>query len=248
MGTMIMSACADGSPIIVDQEVISETAASTGYDGYNFDTIPLVGHFCCPGHKVDLEKPICQCYKTEDIEFCAQNLRAFAKELCEWMCAAVEAIGIKQAAISAVMADPTLNGKCQNSTYLDKINELREKNHKLLAKVEHAYGIYYDVENMKNKKEYDEQIALQELQANKYSNEDQMNMTSSVQSETNESGLDAELCQGGIDICALKPWKHLELSESKVEPKPIPSKCVCPKFDKIVKTLSGFESQMNLEG
>ena len=155
MGTTIMSACSDGDPIIVDQEVISETAASTGYDGYNFDTIPLVGHFCCPGHKPDLEKPICQCYKTEDIEFCAMNFRAFVKELCEWMCAAVEAIGIKQAAISAVMADPTLNGKCQNVTQLDQINELREKNHKLLKKVEHAYGIYYDVENMKNKVDYD---------------------------------------------------------------------------------------------
>ena len=71
------------------------------------------------------------------------------------MCAAIEAIGIKQAAISAVMSDPTLNGKCQNVSELDEINELREKNHKLLEKVEHAYGIYSNVDNMKNKIDYD---------------------------------------------------------------------------------------------
>lgn len=72
-------------------------------------------------------------------------------------------------------------------------------------------------------------------------------MTSSIQSETDESGLDSELCQGGIDIKELTPWNHMDLSENHVEAKPIPSKCVCPKFDKIVKSLSGFESQFNLE-
>lgn len=69
-------------------------------------------------------------------------------------------------------------------------------------------------------------------------------MTSSVQSETKEDDITAELCQGGIDICELKPWNHLELSENKVEPKPIPCKCACNKFDKIIKTLAGFESLM----
>jgi hypothetical protein len=49
------------------------------------------------------------------------------------------------------------------------------------------------------------------------------------------------------DITELKPWNHLELSENHIEPTPIPSKCICPKFDKIVKTLSNFESQMNIE-
>jgi hypothetical protein len=158
------------------------------------------------------------------------------------MVAAIEAIGIKQAAISAVMSDPTLNGNCANLGYLAQINELREKNHKLLEKVEHAYGIYNDVNNMKNKKEYDEEIALSELQPNKYSNEDQLNMGSSVQSESNETGLDAELCQGGIDITELKPWNHLSLSENKVKPECLPSKCVCNKFDKLIKSIANFET------
>ena len=161
------------------------------------------------------------------------------------MVAAIEAVGIKQAAISAVMADPTLNGNCGNAGCqgpLGKINELREKNHKLLEKVEHAYGIYYDVNNMKNKKEYDEEIALHELQPNKYSNEDMLNMSSSLQSESNESGLDAELCQGGIDIPELKPWNHLSLSENKVKPECLPSKCACNKFDKLIKSIANFET------
>lgn len=100
---------------------------------------------------------------------------------------------------------------------------------------------------MKNKKEYDEQIALAELQPNKYSNEDQLNMTSSVQSESSEEDLSAELCQGGIEIPELKPWNHMELSENKVEPKPIPVKPACNKFDKLVQTLADFESAMNIE-
>jgi hypothetical protein len=41
------------------------------------------------------------------------------------MSAAVEAIGIKLAAISAVMTDPTLNGNCDNMDPLGEINELK---------------------------------------------------------------------------------------------------------------------------
>ena len=78
------------------------------------------------------------------------------------------------------MSDPTLNGNCVNRKWLERINNLKEKNNNILEKVEHAYGIYSDISNMKNKKEYDEQIALHELQPNKYSNEDQLNMTSSI--------------------------------------------------------------------
>ena len=69
-------------------------------------------------------------------------------------------------------------------------------------------------------------------------------MGSSAQAETEESGLDSKVCQGGIEIPELKPWNHLELSENKVEPKCIPCKCACNKFDKIIKTLAGFESLM----
>ena len=211
-------------------------------DSFNLDTCDLIGHFTCPGHLTDLLKPICVSYKVNNIFYLSENYRPVVKELCQWMVAAIEAIGIKQAAISAVMADPTLNGNCGNDGYLSMINELREKNHKLLTKVENAYGIYSDVNNMKNKKEYDEEIALHELQPNKYSNEDQLNMSSSVQSETSESSLDAELCQGGIDITALKPWNHLSLSENKVKPECLPSKCVCNKFEKIIKSVANFES------
>ena len=70
-------------------------------------------------------------------------------------------------------------------------------------------------------------------------------MTSSVQSETNESGLDSELCQGGIEITELKPWNHLSPSENHIEPEPLPVKCICNKFDKVVKTISGFETFFN---
>ncbi len=242
MGATVMSECEDKAPVIIDSEVISETAESTGWDSYNFDTIPLIGYFTCPGHLSDLLKPVCKCYKVNNIFYLSENYRPFVKELCQWMVAAIEAIGIKQAAISAVMADPTLNGNCSNDTYLNKINELREKNHNLLSKVEHAYGIYSDVNNMKNKKEYDEEIALHELQPNKYSNEDMLNMGSSVQSETSETSLDAELCQGGIDIKELNPWNHLSLSENKIKPPCLPVKCACNKFDKIIKTIANFET------
>ena len=223
------------------------TLASIGGDSKWSMITPMKGVLTCPGHLEKLMRPVCIQYRVFNIAHLARHFRADVKSLCQWMCAAIEAVGIKQAAISAVMSDPTLNGKCQNNEYLDEINELREKNHKLLAKVEHAYGLYYDVNNMKNKKEYDEANALRELQPNKFSNEDQMNMGSSVRSETNESGLDAELCQGGIDIKELKPWNHLELSENHVEPTPLPAKCVCPKFDKIIKSLANFESAMIME-
>lgn len=100
---------------------------------------------------------------------------------------------------------------------------------------------------MKNKKEYDEEIALHELQPNKYSNEDQLNMGSSVQSESKETCLSAELCEGGICIEQLKPWNHLELSENHVEPKSIPAKPVCNKFDKMIKSEAGFETMFTTE-
>jgi hypothetical protein len=89
------------------------------------------------------------------------------------MSAAIEAVGIKLGAISAVMSDPSLNGSDDNIDPLNKINDLETKNDDILKDVEKAYAIYSDVNNMKNKKEYDEEIALQELQPNKYSNEDQ---------------------------------------------------------------------------
>ena len=244
-GPLVIEKDAPTEDVIINQRVETETAASTGWDSFNLDTCALKGHLVCPGHLGKLLKPVCVSYKVNDIEFLSCNYRAFVKELCQWMVSAIEAIGIKQAAISAVMADPTLNGNCTNAGCqgpLKKINDLREKNNDLLAKVEHAYGIYSDVNNMKNKKEYDEEIALHELQPNKYSNEDMQNMGSSIQSESNETGLDAELCQGGIDICALRPWKHLSLSENKVKPKCLPSKCACNKFDKIIESVAGFES------
>ena len=191
--------------------------------------------------------PVCIQYRIYNISHLARNFRSDVKSLCQWMCAAIEAIGVKMATISAVMSDPTLSGKCANNTQLKEINTLREKNHKIRTKIENAYGIYSNVDNMKNKVAYDQQIALQELQPSKYSNEDQLNMTSSVQTETKEDSLSAELCQGGIEIEQLKPWNHLELSDNKVEPKKIKVKKACNKFGKIIETIAGFESAMNLE-
>ena len=221
------------------------TLASIGGDSKNMDVTPLKGVMSCPGHIERLMKPVCIQYRVFNVAHLARNFRTDVKALCQWMVSAIEAIGIKQAAISAVMSDPTLNGEDGNDKYLDEINELREKNNKLLETVEEAYGIYSDVDNMKNKKEYDEEIALHELQPNKYSNEDQLNMSSSLQSESKETGLDAELCQGGIDIEQLKPWNHLELSENKIKPQPLPVKEACNKFDKIIQTVAGFETFFN---
>jgi hypothetical protein len=114
------------------------------------------------------------------------------------------------------------------------------------VEIEQAYGTYSDVNNLKNKKEYDEEIALHELQPNKYSNEDQLNMTSSTQSETSEPCLKSELCDGKVEIEQLKPWNHLEPSANKVEPTPLPVKCACNKFNKVVKSKANFEDAMNL--
>ena len=223
------------------------TLASIGGDTQFSFVSPWKGVMSCPGHLEQLMKPVCIQYRIFNIAHLARNYRTDVKSLCQWMSAAIQAIGIRLSSISAVMSDPTLNGECGNVKQLQEINTLREKNNTLLKKVEQAYGIYSDVNNMKNKKEYDEEIALHELQPNKYSNEDQLNMTSSLQSETDESGLSAELCEGGIDISELKPWNHLSLSDNHLEAKPIPSKCICPKFDKIVQTLSAFESQLKIE-
>ena len=181
------------------------------------------------------------CYRNDDIKPLARNYRSDLKNLCQWMTSAIEAIGLKFAAISTVMSDPSLNGKCCNSIPLAQINELREKNNELLTKVEKAYGLYSNVDNMKNKKEYDEEIALHELQPNKYSNEDQLNISSSIQSESNQLNLDGKVCKGGI-MKELQPWNHMSLKENKVTPKCIPSKCVCNKFDKVIESVSGFET------
>ena len=125
-------------------------------DQENFDITPLKGQLVCPGHLDLLLKPICMNYRKQDIALLARYFRADVKALCRWMEAAICAIGIKQSAISAVMSDPSLNGKCSNSGLLDEINILRRKNINIMSKIEHAYGVYYNVENMKNKKEYDE--------------------------------------------------------------------------------------------
>lgn len=223
------------------------TLASIGGDSKFSFVTPVKAVKTCPGHLEKLMRPVCIQYRVFNIAHLARHYRTDIKSLCQWMCAAIEAIGIKLSAISAVMSDPTLNGDCGNEPILKEINDLREKNDKLLNKVEDAYGIYSDVDNMKNKKEYDEEIALHELQPNQYSNEDQLNMTSSVQPEADEKGLDAELCEGGIDIPQLKPWNHLEPSENKVDPKPIPCKCACNKFDKLIRSAANFEKMMNLE-
>ena len=74
------------------------------------------------------------------------------------------------------------------------------------------------------------------------------NMSSSIQTESNQKDFSSELCQGGIDIGELKPWNHLSLSENKKKATDIPVKCVCNKFEKIIKSLASFESGMNLEG
>ena len=125
-------------------------------DQENFDITPLKGQLVCPGHLDLLLKPICMNYRKQDIALLARYFRADVKALCRWMEAAICAIGIKQSAISAVMSDPTLNGNCDNDDNLKKINELKKKNNDMLEIVEKAYGMYANVENMKNKKEYDE--------------------------------------------------------------------------------------------
>lgn len=244
-GLVITATPPEGEPLYRDTTVITINPTD---DMQNLDVTDMVGQLVCDTHLDLLLNPICMEYRKEDIEPLARSFRADVKALCRWMTAAIQAVGIKQSAISAVMSDPTLNGNCSNSGYLQQINQLKEKNNGILEKIEHAYGIYSDVDNMKNKKEYDEQIALHELQPNKYSNEDQLNMTSSVQFESKQKDLSSELCQGGIDIPELKPWNHMEnLTENGVQPQKIPVKPACNKFGKIIKTIAGFETAMNLE-
>ena len=222
------------------------TLASIGGDTKWSMVTPMKSIHTCPGHLEKLMRPVCIQYRIFNIAHLSRHFRTDIKSLCQWMCAAVEAIGTKQACISAVMSDPSLNGSDDNMPYLQELCELREKNHNILKDVEKAYGIYSDVNNMKNKKEYDEEIALHELQPNKYSNEDQINMGSSAQSESGETSMCSELADDHVEIPQLKPWNHLEPSENRVDPKPIPSKCACNKFDKAVKTKANFEKQMNL--
>ena len=86
------------------------------------DVTPLKGVMTCPGHLERLMKPVCIQYRVFNISHLARNFRTDVKSLCQWMIAAIEAIGIKQSAISAVMSDPTLNGNCENDGYLKEIN------------------------------------------------------------------------------------------------------------------------------
>ena len=218
------------------------TLASIGGDTKWNMVTPMKGVLTCPGHLEKLMKPTCIQYRVFNIAHLSRNFRTNVKALCQWMCSAIEAVGVKMSAISAVMSDPTLNGSDENDGILLEISKLREKNHNLLSKVEDAYGIYSDVDNMKNKQAYDRQMALHELQPNKFSNDDQLNMGSSVQSESHETGLDSELCQGGIEIPQLRPWNYMQTSENHIEATPLPVTPACNKFNKIVKTLAGFES------
>ena len=61
---------------------MGESPNSIGVDMYNFDTIPLVGYFTCPGHLTDLLKPVCVYYKKNKITNNSENYRPFVKELC----------------------------------------------------------------------------------------------------------------------------------------------------------------------
>lgn len=132
-----------------------ESQPSSGCDSAFQMTSPLEGYLSCPGHLVDLLKPVCVGYREQDIEPLAQHYRSNLKNLCRWMVSAIEAIGLKFSAISVVMSDPSLNGSTINGAFLSQINLLREHNSLLLEQVEHAYGLYSDVNNMKSKREYD---------------------------------------------------------------------------------------------
>ena len=39
----------------------------------------------------------------------------------------------------------------------------------------------------------------------------------------------------------------MELSENHVEPKQLPVKCACNKFDKLEQSISNFETMMQME-
>ena len=213
------------------------TLASVGGDGTNMDMTPLKGVLTCPGHLEKLMKPVCVDYRVYNISHLAKNYVADIKSLCHWLVSAIEAVGLKLAVISAVMSDPTLSGKDENNEVLNQISKLREKNSKIREKVEEAYCTYQEVGDMKNKKEYDEQIALAELQPNKYSNEDQLNMTSSLQSETNQSGLGSKIDASDISIGELMPWSNMSLNEGGVEAKPIAQSPKPTNFDDIISSI-----------
>ena len=94
-GPLAIDVGVETESVVINQYVMSDTAASTGCDSYNLDTCDLIGHFTCPGHLGLLHAPVPVCYKVNNIEFLACNYRAYVKELCQWMVAAIEAIGIK---------------------------------------------------------------------------------------------------------------------------------------------------------
>lgn len=213
------------------------TLATIGGDTSNLDLTPLSGILTCPGHIEELMKPVCVQYRIVNIAHLSRHYIADIKSLCNWLVSAIEAVGIKLVTISAVMSDPTLSGNDGNKKVLKQISELREKNAKLREQVETAYCSYRNVGNMKNKKNYDDQIALQELQPNKYSNEDQLNMTSSLQSETNQSNLKSLIAAANVDIPQLMPWHNLNLSENHQEGKPIPCTCKGCNMDDVIKQI-----------
>lgn len=81
---------------------------------------------------------------------------------------------------------------------------------------------------------------LREIQPNKYSNEDQINMNSSV--GLGSSPLNLSTTASTMILPELQPWNHLTSEENKVEPEPIPNKCACDKLGQAIKSISGFET------
>ena len=111
------------------------TLASIGGDSKFSFVTPVKAVKSCPGHLEKLMRPVCIQYRIFNVAHLSRHYRTDVKSLCQWMCAAIEAIGIKLSAISAVMSDPTLNGNDSSIAQLDEINSLRCKNSDLLTKV-----------------------------------------------------------------------------------------------------------------
>ena len=72
-------------------------------------------------------------------------------------------------------------------------------------------------------------------------------MTSSVQTETDERDLESETNANEIHIPAIKPWTHLDVDDNHLNAKSIEITRPCNKFNKIVKSMAGFEALMNFE-
>ena len=135
----------------------------------------------CPHHLPQLEAPVPVDYRDIDIKYLSANCRKNFNFLTSWLTSALYAIGVKRAALGAVINDTSLNGDDQNEKWLDMLNELNAKNLVIKNELDKVIGVYSGSGLLLQKADLDQIVAAKELSPTLYSNQTLLNMSSQLQ-------------------------------------------------------------------